>query len=169
MDRYFDKDVIYRGDRLYDLIDGVVEVVDVREDVIICARAGRSTSSTPVLNQYAYTGVKARARVRTLYWHRPIIALPRKDAALWAAQSKLANEMLTRFGDFVTSAAVISHETYDPIADSAEAALERGLMTASECKELLAWLRDRAFVDYEEHDEYEPESAQLEDTEKAVG
>lgn len=140
-----DKDVINKGDRLYDLMDGVVEVVDVRGDTIVCAK--QTSSGRPALTQYSAQGVKARARVRTLYWHDPIVAHPRKDARVWTSQARLIKNMIGSFTDFVTSA-VMRPELELSITQtgtSIQSAHNQGFLTGSETKELLAYVRQNDF------------------------
>ena len=84
----FDGDDILPGDRLYDLIDGIMTVRQVYKDAIVCTyntRNGRKATRT-----YNYRGVPSNRSVKTLYWQdiRNIV-IPRKSAAAWASQKAL--------------------------------------------------------------------------------
>jgi len=96
----FDGDPIYVGDKLFDLVDGIVSVVQIYPDRILLQVGGRSTRTKP----YSFGGVAARRSVRTLYWHDPRVVVPRKEAHAWTAQRALIKDYTSRFGDIVTGA-----------------------------------------------------------------
>lgn len=138
MDYKFDGDPINAGDRLYDWNEGVVEVRDVFSDGILVNKhtnAGRHR-----VIQYDFNGFAAGARVKPLFWQMPVIITPRKNATLWASQCKIIRELVTQFSLFVTSADAVPEQ--DPRTMSINDAMNRGLITGAEAKQIAAQLRE---------------------------
>lgn len=109
----FDGDPLYVGDKLFDIVDGIVTVVQIYDDRILLQVGGRATRTKP----YSYNGIAARRSSRTLYWHDPRVVVPRKDAHVWTAQKSLLQDYTKRFGDIVSSAKYVEDHDENNSAD----------------------------------------------------
>lgn len=109
----FDGDPIYVGDKLFDIVDGIVTVVQIYDDRILLQVGGRTTRTKP----YSFNGIAARRSSRTLYWHDPRVVVPRKDAHVWTSQKALLSDYTKRFGDIVASAKYSEDHDENPTAD----------------------------------------------------
>ena len=72
--------VIAAGDAVYDMVDGLLRVVDVYPTAF-AVRLKNGTFRT-----YDSTGLAKNRGRPTLFWHNPIVMSPHKDANMWALQ-----------------------------------------------------------------------------------
>lgn len=87
----FDGSPVQVGDRLVDLNEGVVVVLQLFSDSLQMKTASKGTRT------YSYEGVLSGRTHKTLFWHHPVVSNPPKDPAVWRAQ----RELLTTVADVI--------------------------------------------------------------------
>lgn len=87
-----DNTEIVAGDTVFDLEYGVGTVKEVAEHIHVYHSANARYKS------YDARGMRAGAKVRTLYWQNPVIASPPKDKARWDMVVAIAQAAVNTVG-----------------------------------------------------------------------
>jgi hypothetical protein len=89
------------GDKLHDIVDGPVTVVELMPDGFRATKGGNPNTS----RVFDYNGKLCGRRQRpTLFWHDPIALIPRKNAHAWLAQLQALKNMSELMGQYAESA-----------------------------------------------------------------
>lgn len=94
----FDGDPISVGDRLFEMNEGSVTVIQLYSDRILVSVPGKGSRS------YSYGGVLAGSSRKSLFWHDPFVLIPRKDAKAWSVQRSTLRAMMHSMSQFITGA-----------------------------------------------------------------
>lgn len=99
MAKFFGDD-IEAGDRLLDLLDGPINVVSVHAGYMRCTIGGNQNT----LRTYGFDGIlRGRRKVRTLYWHNPIVMDPRKSQVAYLAQVQAVKTVTDMMGNIAVA------------------------------------------------------------------
>ena len=83
-----DNDDIALGDKVYDVMYGPGEVVELKVEGKFRVRFATG------MHVYDERGVRVDSKFRTLYWHDPVVVLPEKDDIRWALAKRLCTAMI---------------------------------------------------------------------------